>query len=147
VPIYGKQKYLDQIRHNFNQSVGIGLTVPIFNNGNYRTAYQRSKLDLENLKLQQQQATQTLQSNIYTAYSNAVAAMEKYNASIKAVASAQKAYDFALKRYEVGLLSTIDLLTNQNNLLTAKLQQLANHYDYVFKMKVLEFYKGQGVKL
>ena len=47
----------------------------------------------------------------------------------------------------MGLLSTIDLITNQNNLLKAKLQQLANHYDYVFKMKVLEFYKGQGVKL
>jgi len=72
--------------------------------------------------------------------------MEKYNASAKAVESAQKAYDFALKRYDVGLLSTIDLLTNQNNLLRAKLQALANQYDYVFKMKVLEFYKGQGVK-
>jgi outer membrane protein len=125
----------------------VQITIPIFNNGTYRTAYERSKLDLENLKLQQTQATQTLQSNIYTAYSNSVAAMEKYNASMKAVASAQKAYDFATKRYEVGLLSTIDLLTNQNNLLTAKLQQLTNHYDFVFKMKVLEFYKGQGVKL
>jgi outer membrane protein len=87
-----------------------------------------------------------LQANIYTAYSNAVSSLEKYNASTKAVASAQKAYDFALKRYDVGLLSTIDLLTNQNNLLRAKLQQLANHFDYVFKMKVLEFYKGQGVQ-
>jgi len=147
IPVFGKQKYFDQINHNFSQNIGVGVTIPIFNNGSYRTAYERSKLDLENLKLQQAQSIQTLQSNIYTAYSNSVAAMEKYNASIKAVASAQKAYDFASKRYEVGLLSTIDLLTNQNNLLTAKLQQLANHYDYVFKMKVLEFYKGQGVKL
>jgi outer membrane protein len=146
VPVFGKERYFDQINHNFNQSVGVGITIPIFNNGSYRTSYERSKLDLENLKLQEAQASQTLQSNIYTAYSNAVAAMEKYNASIKAVASAQKAYDFATKRYDVGLLSTIDLLTNQNNLLTAKLQQLASHYDYVFKMKVLEFYKGQGVK-
>ena len=63
------------------------------------------------------------------------------------VASAQKAYDYAAKRYEVGLLSTVDLLTLQNNLLKAKLQQLSNHFDYVFKMKILEFYKGQGLKL
>jgi outer membrane protein len=73
--------------------------------------------------------------------------MQKYNAGIKSVESSQKAYDFASKRYEVGLLSTIDLLTNQNNLQRAKLQQVANQYDYVFKMKVLEFYKGQGIKL
>lgn len=147
VPIFGKQKFFDQINHNFSQNIGVGITIPLFNNGSYRTSYERSKLDLENLKLQQAQSIQTLQSNIYTAYSNAIAAMEKYNASLKAVASAQKAYDFAIRRYDVGLLSTIDLLTNQNNLLTAKLQQLASHYDFVFKMKVLEFYKGQGVKL
>ena len=59
----------------------------------------------------------------------------------------KKAYDFALKRYEVGLLGSLDLITNQNNLLRAKVQQLSNQYDYVFKMKVLEFYKGQGLKL
>lgn len=146
IPVYGKQKYLDQINHNFNQSLSIGITIPIFNGSTYRTSYERSKLDLENTELQQAQAKQTLQSNIYTAYSNSIAAMEKFNASTKAIESAQKAYDFALKRYDVGLLSTIDLLTNQNNLLRAKLQALANHYDYVFKMKVLEFYKGQGVK-
>ncbi len=146
IPVLGKQRYFDQLNINFSQNIGIGITIPIFNNGNYRMSYERSKLDLKTLQLQKQQADQTLQSNIYTAYSNSVAAMEKYNASVKAVASAQKAYDFALKRYDVGLLSTIDLLTNQNNLLRAKLQALANHYDYVFKMKVLEFYKGQGVK-
>lgn len=144
---FGKTKYFDQLSNNFSQSVGIGLNIPIFNNGQYRNAYERSKLDMENIKLQQEKANQTLQSNIYNAYTNAVSAFEKYVAGIKSVTSSQKAYDFASKRYEVGLLSTIDLITNQNNLLRAKLQELANHYDYVFKMKVLEFYKGQGVKL
>lgn len=146
-PLYGKTKYFNQIDQNFSQSVGINISVPIFNNGNARIAVQNAKLNLENLKLSKDLANQTLQSNIYTAYSNAVASMEKYNASGRSVESAQKAYDFASKRYEVGLLSTLDLITNQNNLLRAKLQQLANHYDYVFKMKVLEFYKGQGIKL
>lgn len=145
--IYGKTKYFKQIDQNFSQSVGIGLTIPIFNNGSYKNNYERAKLDLLNLQQTKAQIDQTLQSNIYNAYANAVAALEKFSASGKSVASAQKAYDFASKRYEVGLLSTIDLITNQNNLLSAKLQQLANQYDYVFKMKVLEFYKGQGIKL
>lgn len=146
-PVLGKTKYFNQIGNNFSQSVGLNITVPIFSNGTARIAVQNSKLNLENLKLTKDLANQTLQSNIYTAYSNAVASMEKYNASGRSVESAQKAFDFATKRYEVGLLSTLDLITNQNNLLRAKLQQLANHYDYVFKMKVLEFYKGQGIKL
>ena len=45
------------------------------------------------------------------------------------------------------MLSTFELITNQNNLFRAKLQAVLNQYDYVFKMKVLEFYRGQGLKL
>ncbi|NNV55959.1 TolC family protein [Limnovirga soli] len=147
VNTYGKTKYFKQIDQNFSQSVGINISVPIFSNGNARIAVENAKLNLENLQLQKAQADQTLKTNIYTAYTNAISSMEKYNASGRSVQSAQKAFDFATKRYEVGLLSSIDLITNQNNLLRAKLQQLANHYDYVFKMKVVEFYKGQGIKL
>ncbi|MEP6845068.1 MAG: TolC family protein [Panacibacter sp.] len=145
--IYGKTKFFKQLDQNFSQNFGIGLSIPIFNNGSYRINYERANLDLLNLKQTKAQIDQTLQSNVYNAYANAIAALEKFNAGVQSVASAQKAYDFASKRYEVGLLSTIDLITNQNNLLRAKLQQLANRYDYVFKMKVLEFYKGQGIKL
>ena len=147
IPNYAKTKYFDQLSNNFNQGIGISINVPIFNNGSAKIGYERSKLDLKNMQLQQAQADQTLKLNIYTAYTNAINALEKFNAGKKSVESAQKAYDFASKRYEVGLLSTIDLITNQNNLLRAKIQQLSNQYDYVFKMKLLEFYKGQGLKL
>jgi outer membrane protein len=44
-------------------------------------------------------------------------------------------------------LSTYDLLNSQNNVLRARIQALYSQYDYVFKMKLLEFYKGQGLKL
>jgi len=140
--------YGDQINNNFRQAFGFTINVPIFNAGNtYRINYEQSKLTLQNLELQKLQADVTLKLNIYTAYSNAISSMEKFKAGEKSVESAQKVYDFSRKRYDIGLLGTIDLLTNQNNLLKAKLQQIANQFDYVFKMKVLEFYKGMGVKL
>lgn len=144
---YGNTKYFDQLNQNFRQSLGLGLSIPIFNNGQYRINYEQSKLSLKNTLLQKDQANQTLKQNIYTAYTNAVNALEKLNASKKNVVSAQKVYDFSFKRYEVGLLGTLDLITNQNNLQTAKLQLVASEYDYVFKMKLLEFYKGMGLKL
>ena len=139
--------YFSQLDDNFRQSIGVGLSIPIFNNGQYRINYEQSKLNLKNTVLQKDQANQTLKQNIYTAYTNAINAFEKLNAARKNVESAQKVYDFSFKRYEVGLLSTLELITNQNNLLTAKLQYVTSEYDYVFKMKLLEFYKGQGLKL
>ena len=71
----------------------------------------------------------------------------RFNASNKSVEASQKAYDFAAKRYEAGLSNTLDLITNQNNLLRTKLDRLNNQFDYIFRIKLLEFYKGQGIKL
>ena len=97
--------------------------------------------------MQKEQDDQKLKQDIYQAYTAALTALEKFNASKKAVESAEKTYRFAGKRFDVGLLGTFDLITTQNNLLRAKLEYTINHFDYVFKVKVLEFYKGQGLKL
>ena len=144
---YGSRGFVDQLNDNFRQSVGISVNIPIFNGYNLRTQYLRSKLNINTLQLQKQQDDQKLKQDIYQAYTAALTALEKFNASKKAVSAAEKTYEFANKRFDVGLLNTFDLITSQNNVLTAKLQYSINQFDYVFKMKVLEFYKGQGLKL
>ncbi|MBL7744429.1 MAG: TolC family protein [Chitinophagaceae bacterium] len=144
---YGKISYFDQANQNFRQSIGVNISVPILNGGSLRTAWQRSKLNVKQVELRKEQNSFTLKQDIYKAYNDAVAAMQKFNANKKTVESSQKAYDFATKRYELGLLSTYDLVTTQTNLAQAKSQLLYSQYDYVFKMKLLEFYKGQGLKL
>jgi len=144
---YGKIKYFDQLNQNFSQSIGLSLSVPILNGGTLRTAWQRSKLNVKQVELTKEQNSFTLKQDIYTAYNDAVAAVQKFNADKKAVEASQKAYDFAIKRYDLGLLSTYDLIITQTSLQQAKTQLLYSQYDFVFKMKLLEFYKGQGLKL
>ena len=147
VPVFGKVGYFRQAFNvNFSQAIGIQLNVPILNGRQLRNNYDRANLDLENAKLQLRADNLTLQQNIYTAYSNAVSALQKFQASSKAVQTQQYAYDLATKRYDIGMLSTIDYITIQTNLFTAKINQVSSKYDYVFKMKVLECYKGQGVQ-
>lgn len=143
---YDKQAFFSQINQNFRQSVGLNVSIPIFNGYNARTNYERSKINIRNLQLQKELDDKTLKLDIYRAYDAAIVALEKYNAGKKSVEAAQRTYDFAKKRYDVGMLSTFELITNQNNLFSAKLQNVLNHFDYVFKMKVLEYYKGQGLK-
>ncbi len=136
-----------QLNNNFGQSIGIGLSVPIFNGWITRANYERSKLNVNTLQLQQDLDNKNIKQDIYQAYNLAIVAIEKFNSSKKAVETAQKSFDFATRRYNVGMLSTLELVTTQNNLFRAKLEYVLNQFDYVFKMKVLEFYKGQGLKL
>jgi outer membrane protein len=139
--------FFKQFADNFGQNVGIGISIPIFNGGAAKSNYERSKLTLKNLELVKQQDNLKLKQDIYLAYNNATVAMEKYTASKKSVETAERSFSFAKKRYDVGMLTTLELLTNQNNLFRASLEKTLNQFDYVFKMKVLEFYKGQGLKL
>jgi len=136
-----------QINNFFSQNIGVSIAVPIFNGYSARSNYERAKLNIKDADLVIEQANQTLQQNIYTAYANAMAALEKNNAAKSGVVSSQKAYDFSKKRYDLGLLTTFELITAQNNLAKSKIDLTNSRFDFVFKMKVLEFYKGSGIKL
>ncbi len=136
-----------QLDNNFGQNFGFQLSIPIFNANQSKTAYQQSKLNYQSVSLQQENVQRKLKQDIYTAYTNAVVAFNKLNATQKAVTSAEKAYGFATKRYELGLLGTIELLNNQNNFLKAKVNFKSAQYEYVFRIKLLEFYKGEALSL
>lgn len=136
-----------QFNENFGQNIGLSVNVPLFNGGSLRNNYERSKLQLQNLELTKQQDNQKLKQDIYLAYNAATVALEKFNSSKKTVETAERSYTLAKKRYEIGMLNTLDLITSQNNLTREKLNYTLNQFDYVFKMKVLEFYKGQGLRL
>ncbi len=144
---FGSVTYFDQMNQNFRQSVGIGISVPIFNGHNLKGNWHRSKLNLQQVELQKEQNSQTLKQDVYRAYNDATAALQRFHANRKTAEAAQKAYDFAKKRYDLNLLSIFDLVNSRNTFQTARIQMLSAQFDYVFKMKVLEFYKGQGIKL
>ena len=130
--------FFPQLNENFSQSVGLSLRVPIFNGYISQTNFQKSKVTIRNQQLQKDLDDQTLKQDIYQAYNAALISLEKYNAGKKAVETAERTLNFAQKRYEVGIMSTFELITNQNNLFSVKLQNALNLYDYVFEMKVLE---------
>lgn len=148
IPVeFKKGTYLNQLSNNFNQNIGVGINVPIFSGGAARTNWKKAQLQVVSQQLLTEQDSRTLKQDIYQAHTNAMAALEKYNASKIALDAAEKAYKYATKRFEVGLLKPLDLITNQNNLYRITINTLSAQYDYIFKMKLLEFYKGKGLKL
>jgi outer membrane protein len=139
--------YWAQLQDQFGKSLGISLNVPIFNGWQARANVERSKLEIEKSKLSITRDTLQLKLDVYNAYEVAMGSYQTYVAREKQVKTAERSFDLASKRYEVGVMQTIEWLTNQNNLTRAKIEKLVAQYDYVFKMKVLEFYKGQGIRL
>lgn len=151
-PAYGVSGFtgtplFKQLNNNFGQVAGLSLNFSIFNAYTSRTQWEKAKVNVQQLKLQEEQEILNLRSNIYNAYQDAFSSFQKYNAAHRTVDYSQKALDISKKRYDIGLLGTLDFIITQNNLYLAQIDEISSKYDYVFKMKVLEFYKGQGIKL
>lgn len=139
--------YGTSLKNQLGKVIGIGINVPIFNGGQARANVKRALLDKERWELFSSRDTLLLKQDVYTAYEQAVGSHQTFMARVKQVQTAERSFNLASRRYEIGVMQTIEWLTNQNNLTRAKIDMLVSQYDYVFKMKVLEFYKGQGIRL
>jgi outer membrane protein len=139
---YGKQ-----LRDQFGQGLGLSLNVPIFNGSQARSNVYRSRLEVKQTDLAIERDKLQLKQDIYTAYYSASGAYQTFVARQKSLVTASRSFELASKRYELGVMQTIEWLTNQNNLTRAKIDKVVAQYEFVFRMKVLEFYKGQGLKL
>jgi outer membrane protein len=139
--------YGEQLKNNFGQAFGLGLSIPIFNGWQVRSQVARAKLDIESSKLIIMRDTLQLKQDVYNAYQQALGSYQTFQAREKQVKTAERSFELASKRYDIGVMQTIEWLTIQNNLNRARIDRLVAQYDYVFKMKVLEFYKGQGIRL
>ncbi len=146
-PIYTNPVFGTQYKNNFQQSVYLGLNIPIFNG--WRTQYnvRQAKVNLLQQQLVEYNAELTLKQNVYKAHNNAINSIQKYNAARRADQAATRALDFAKKRYDLGLTSTVDLLVTQNQQFSAASSLISAKYDLIFKLKVIDYYLGKELKL
>lgn len=144
---YTLTPYGTQLKNNLAQVVGVSLSVPILSKWTRITNYNNAKLQLLNNGLNLDAAKNKLKEDIYRAYYNAISAKKTYEANIKNVESLQKSYDFAKERFGVGALAQIELNTIQSNLSFAQSELTRNKFDYLFKIKILDFYQGKKLSL
>ncbi len=134
--------FFDQFNDNKGHSFGVQLSIPIFNGFSVRNNVERSRVNLERSKIAVEQQDLDLQRNVYTAFADAKGALKSYESAITAVEARQNAVDFAKERFNVGLMNSFDYNQAQTLLTNAQSEGLRTKYDYIFKIKILEFYFG-----
>lgn len=134
--------FSQQFSDNKGQTFGAQLTVPIFNGFSVRNNVERSKVSLEKSKIAVEQEELALQRNVYTAFTDAKGGLNAYESSLAALEARQEAYNYAKEKYAVGMMNSFDFNQAQTLLSNAQSEVLRTKYDYIFKIKILEFYFG-----
>jgi outer membrane protein len=137
--------FAEQLKKAGNEYIGLSLNVPIFNRFAVRNQVRSAKINISNQQWELENVKKTLYKEIQTAYLNATAAQQKYLASGKAVKAAGESFQYAQERYEVGKSSVFEFNEAKNRLVQAQSEQIQAKYDYVFRVKILEFYNGEAL--
>ncbi len=147
IPVFGAYPFMDQMRDNRSGGIGLGLSIPIFNGwqisssiANAKIMHERAQLDLQNRQL-------ALYASVQQAYADALAALKKFNATQQALVSMEESFKYTEKKFEVGLVNTVDYNMSKNQLISTQSDLLQAKYDFIFKTEILNFYQGEPITL
>lgn len=144
---FSNDPFMDQIRDNASINIGLSMSVPIFNGFQVKTSISNSYISLENAKLILEQEKNLLFKDIQQAYADALGSLKKYKATEKNVDALQEAFRYSTERFNVGLVNSLDYTTAKTRLTKAQADLLSAKYEFIFKTKILDFYKGNPISL
>lgn len=147
VTIISDKAFGNQLSDNLGQQVGVSLSVPLFNGYRNKTAVENAKLNTKISELGLENTKNQLRNDVTTAYTNLKAAKSRYDAALLNVDAQQLSFDFSQKRFDAGVMNSVDLLTAKNLWNQAQVQALNAKYEYVFRALIIDFYKGNQLKL
>ncbi len=143
----GQQSFDDQLKNNKSFGLGFSMNIPILNGWQVNKNILNSKLAVENSQYTLEGTRKDLYKNIQQAYADAVAALKKYNASSKAVTSSEESFRYTEQKFNVGMITPVDYNAAKTQLLSSQSEMSQAKYEYIFKTKVLDFYKGLPLTL
>ena len=137
----------EQVKNGWNNSIGVSVSVPIFNNRQTKSAVQKAKLQRETSLLSLLDEQKTLYKTIEGLWLDANSAQQRYAAANEKLKSTQISYDLISEQFDLGMKNTVELLTEKNNLLQAQQEQLQAKYMAILNTQLLKFYQGDKLAL
>ncbi|MDC0230483.1 TolC family protein [Aureispira] len=139
--------YFTQLGGNIYANIGLSLSIPIFNGFRTRIAIQQAELGIKSAKLATVQIETTLKSNIELSLTDVKAAEKRLEAASKTVTSTRLSVQNTRKRYDLGVVNSFELTSVQNTLIAVESNLLQAKYDYLFKLKILDYYRGNVIQI
>lgn len=137
----------EQIKQNWNNSLGFTLSIPIFSNRQNKSAIEKAKIQQMTSELSLLDEQKALYKTIEGLWLDANSAQQQYVAAVEKLSSTQTSYDLIQEQFNLGMKNTVELLTEKNNLLNARQEVLQAKYMAILSMQLLKFYQGDELQL
>ena len=132
-----------QLGNNLNKSLAFTLSIPIFNGLSTYANVQTAKLQMLNNKYNYDITRQQLFKTIVQAYTDAQGALNKYISAKVAFEASQQSFAYAEQKFNAGVLNSFDFNNSKTRTFRTETDMLNAKYDFIFKLKVLDYYQGK----
>lgn len=134
------QSFGQQFRNNMQKSVYITLSIPLFDRFSTRNAVRTAHIEANDAGLSLENEKKSLFKEIEKAYTDVLAAIEKYESTTKAVRANEEAHRYALEKYAAGKSAVYEYNEIKMKLADALSQQSQAKYAYLLKERILDYY-------
>ena len=139
--------FSEQVKQNWNNSIGLTLSIPIFDKRQTKSAVNKAKLQRQTSELDLMDNQKTLYKTIESLWLSANSAQQQYVAATQKLKSTQASYALVSEQFNLGMKNTVELLTEKNNLLSAQQETLQAKYTAILNAGLLRFYQGEEIDL
>lgn len=139
--------FSEQVKQNWNNSLGVTLSIPIFDKRQTKSAINKAKLQQQTSQLDLLDNQKTLYKTIESLWLSANSAQQQYVAATQKLKSSEASYSLVNEQFNVGMKNTVELLTEKNNLLSAQQETLQAKYTAILNAGLLRFYQGEDIYL
>lgn len=137
----------DQVSGNISENIGLSLSIPVFSKFQNRTNVENAKLQITSQELTLESAKKDLRKQIEQVYTNALAALNRYNANKIAVKSMEESFRYIDEKYNVGRVNSVEYNDAKTKLAVAQSDLIQAKYEFIFRSKILDFYNGIPIQL
>lgn len=139
--------FWEQMKNNNNPSIGLSMTIPIFNRWQINTSVKNAKLGVEMAQLEMENAKQLLMKEVQQAANDATSTYLRVEAAEKNMLAMEESFRYVQQKFDIGMLNGTDYIVSKTNLFKAKSNYIQAKFEHVFKLKILDFYKGIPITL
>ncbi|MDR1259460.1 MAG: TolC family protein [Tannerellaceae bacterium] len=140
-------RFSDQLKQNERKTIGLSLNIPIFSRFEVRNSVRSARVAILSQELATENARKALYKEIQQAYFNATSAQEKYTASTQSVEASREAFKYAEERYATGRSTVFEYNESKTKYAQSLSEQAQARFDFIFRIKILDFYNGRPITL
>lgn len=140
-----KISYSDQFENNLNSVVGVAVDIPIFNGFRAKRSVQLKKIQLEDAELELENTKNQFLQAIKSAHNDMEAAFENYFILQEQVDAYEQSYEVNEIRFTNGVSNIVEYIISKNNLDRARINLANAKYEYLIRVKVLDYYKAEPI--